>query len=109
MQHDEKDPVAMWMKELADLETSQPLPDADLIWLKAQILEKPAGRWMWADVVAWIPVSAALLWLAIHVSEIARAIEACIPVMLPMPMLTIAATVTLGAFALALPLLLSHD
>ena len=111
MQHDEKDPLVMWMKELSNLDTSKPLPEADLIWLKAQLVERtrPRRRVTWMDLAPWVPASLALLWLATHLSDIGLMIEQAIPIMLPMPLVTIAAILVLAGLSFAVPPLLSHD
>ena len=101
----------MWMKELSNLDTSKPLPDADLIWLKAQLVEsaRPKRRVTWIGIAPWVPASLALVWLATHLSDIGFMIEQAIPIMLPMPLVTIAAILVLAALSFVVPPLLSHD
>jgi uncharacterized membrane protein YfcA len=53
---DSNDPMAAWMRQLANdpLERShRPLPDPDLLWMKAQLLNRQAAAERSLRVVRW--------------------------------------------------------
>jgi hypothetical protein len=75
MSHDqESERIATWMQQLANdpsEQTRRPLPDPDLLWMKAQLLDRqaemnralnPVG---WCETVARILVGFAICWLAL--------------------------------------------
>jgi hypothetical protein len=63
-QNQEMDPMASWMRQLSNdpLECShRPLPDPDLLWMKAQLLDRQAARERSLKRVRWFETSARIL------------------------------------------------
>jgi hypothetical protein len=83
MSHDPEseanDPMATWMRKLANdpMERShRPLPDPDLLWMKAQLLNRQAAaeRSMrpirWVSTIARLLVGFAACWLAMGLTKV---------------------------------------
>jgi hypothetical protein len=71
-QNDADDPVATWMRRLSSdppERSDRPLPDPDLLWMKAQLLDRQAARERslkhvrWFETVARLLVAFAAYWL----------------------------------------------
>jgi hypothetical protein len=111
MESDANDPTAAWMHQLANdpMERShRPLPDPDLLWMKAQLLNRQAAAERGLRVVRWFETVARVLvgfsacWLAIGLSKVVA-----VPAIwgLSPTMLSLAASLVLVAVAmLAFPI-----
>ena len=72
-ENDANDPMAAWMRQLSNdpaERSHRPLPDPDLLWMKAQLLDRQAARERslkrvrWIETMARIAVAFAAYWLA---------------------------------------------
>ncbi len=70
----ESDPMATWMRQLSNdppERSHRPLPDPDLLWMKARLLNRQAATERslkfvrWFETIARILVALAAYWLAI--------------------------------------------
>ena len=70
--NDDNDPMVTWMRQLSNdppERSHRPLPDPDLIWMKAQLLDRQAAKARslifvkWFEAVARILVVFAAYWL----------------------------------------------
>ena len=105
---DPTDPMVTWMRQLSNdppERLHRPLPDPDLIWLKAQLLDRQAERERTLKPVRWIEITARVLvafaayWLAsvLAKSEAVPALKFLNPTLLSLVVSIVVVTVTMMA------------
>lgn len=106
---DANDPLATWMRQLANdpaERSHRPLPDPDLLWMKAQLLNRQAAAerglrvMRWFETMARVLVGFAACWLAIGLSKVVAgpAISGLSPTMLSLAGSLVLVAVTMLAF-----------
>jgi hypothetical protein len=105
------DPMAAWMRQLSmdpPERSHRPLPDPDLLWMKAQLLDRQAARERslkpvrWFETAARILVAVAAYWLG---SALANALAVPALKFLNPTLLSLAASIVLVAVSmLAFPI-----
>ena len=106
--NDANDPVAEWMRQLSmdpPERSHRTLPDPDLLWMKAQLLDRQAARERllknvrWIEIMARILVAFAAYWLAsvLAKSEAVPALKFLNPTLLSLVVSIVVVTVTMLA------------
>jgi hypothetical protein len=109
MKKEAEDPMVTWMRNLsndAPERSHRPLPDPDLIWLKAQLLDRQAGRARSLKVVRWCDTAARILaafaayWLGIALANalVVPTLKSLNPTLLSLSVSVVLVTVTMLAF-----------
>jgi hypothetical protein len=63
-ENDANDPMATWMRQLSSdppERSHRPLPDPDLLWMKAQLLDRQAAKERSLRLVRWFETMARIL------------------------------------------------
>jgi hypothetical protein len=108
-ENDANDPMVTWMRQLSNdppERSHRPLPDPDLLWMKAQLLDRQAARERslkrvrWIETMARILVAFAAYWLAgaLAKSEVVPALKFLNPTLLSLGVSIVVVTVMMLAF-----------
>ena len=110
-QNDADDSMTTWMRQLSSdppEHSHWPLPDPDLLWMKAQLLDRQAARERslkhvrWFETVARVLVAFAAYWLghALAGAVAVPALKILNPALLSLVVSLVLAAVTMLAFPL---------
>jgi len=108
-ENDANDPMATWMRHLSNdppERSHRPLPNPDLLWMKAQLLDLQAARERslkrvrWIETMARTMVAFAAYWLASDLakSEAVPALKFLNPTLLSLVVSIVVVTVMMLAF-----------
>jgi hypothetical protein len=107
--NDSNDPVAAWMRQLSidpPERSHRPLPDPDLVWMKAQLLDRQAAKERALRLVRWFETMARILvvfaayWLgsALATAVAVPELKLLNPTLLGLAVSVLLAAVTMLAF-----------
>jgi hypothetical protein len=106
---DTNDPMVTWMRQLSNdppERSHRPLPDPDLLWIKAQLLDRQAAREHSLKLVRWFESAARVLvafaayWLGSTLANavVIPSLRSLSPTLLSMGVSIVLVTVTMLAF-----------